>query len=206
MKKNLNKEIIIETTMNLIIEKNGSQNITIRDIAKSLNCSHPNIYNYYSDLDELRWDCLVYALKDMISTVLSALETSPDQWQRFNCFFKNLTIYSLTHTAWYKLIWFDPMSKDIPEKIKPLLLLPGQNLANMLLDIFPQLKTIENSYEISRILHRYLHGELCINISARITYETEADFSNMIETNCENIMRNFLNQLNNRHTGAKNED
>ncbi len=193
----INKDAIIEKTMILIYQKNGSLNITVRDIAKSLGCSHPNIYNYYNDLNELLWDCLTYALNEMMNYVIPFLNLSNEPKEKFKIFFDSLLNFALDHISWYKLIWYDPMNSEIPEKVKPLLSKPGIYLNNLMLEMFPELLTIESASQISRILHRYIHGELSTVIAARVILENKEEFINSVLDNCLLMINMRLNYQNN---------
>jgi AcrR family transcriptional regulator len=193
MKANkLSKEIVIETTIQLILDRQGSQNLTIRDISAALGCSHPNIYNYYQTMQELRWDCLLRVLNIMLESVTQRLTTSPDREERYLDFFAALLDFSLQHIGWYKLIWFDPMEKEIPEHVKPHLAAPSIWLGKFVYELYPELGSLEQASRTIMMIHRYFHGEIATLISLRSPFEEEAVLQKRVLTNCWLLLNNRL--------------
>lgn len=162
----LSKEKIINKTLELIVENNSSQALNIRQIARSLNCSHANIYNYYSGIEELRWDCLGEALIRMLEIVEKDLENCSSD-KKFASFLHTWIKYGINNTGLYRLIWFDEFKGDIPENIKKIISIPMQELCNFLIEEFPHLS---NNTNIKKIAHRiicYTHGEIAVFINQR---------------------------------------
>ncbi len=190
--KKISKEIIVKTAMKIILQKNGSSGLTIRDIAKKLECSHPNIYNYYSSVDELYWDCIIYALNDMQLNVLKKIPLTATNDEKFLWFFAYLLQYSIDHVGWYRLIWFDPIGIPIPDKAIPYVTAPGIKLRDFLLELYPEIKIPDKAEQIARIIHRYFHGELASYITSRVHLETDLVFKLKILKNCFYLMQSFL--------------
>jgi AcrR family transcriptional regulator len=163
----LSKTIIIKTTLELINEKQGSSFVTIREIAKKLNCSHPNIYNYYNSVDMLLWDCLENVMLKMIDTVL--ISTSIVQISdKLKTFFEKLLDFYLNNKGWYNLIWFDHIKGQMPDNIKKIINKPRQEFCIFLQEIYPNYNLTPIAENITDTIHSYIHGQVSRIISGRI--------------------------------------
>ncbi len=56
MKKNISKEQIIDTTLELLKDKSDIRTINLREIARVLGCAHTNLYNYFPSFQDLLWE------------------------------------------------------------------------------------------------------------------------------------------------------
>lgn len=168
----LSKTIIIKTTLELINEKQGSSFVTIREIAKKLNCSHPNIYNYYNSVDMLLWDCLENVMLKMIDTVL--ISTSIVQISdKLKTFFEKLLDFYLNNKGWYNLIWFDHIKGQMPDNAKKIINKPRQEFCIFLQEIYPNYNLTPIAEDITDTIHSYIHGQVSRIISGRIFIQNQ---------------------------------
>lgn len=191
----INKDMIMRAALKLILEHNSSASLTIRDVAKELGCSHPNIYNYYSSMLELRWDCLLRAMEEMMEHTARNLTPEGDSDTRFQQFFLVLCAYFLEHPGYYRLIWFDPMGESIPEHAVPRLQAPGLRLRDFALNLYPELGNPQVAAESMLMIHRYFHGEMSTIISGRVIPEDFETIKKRVAHNCLWLMHAFIKEI-----------
>jgi len=165
--KNITREQIISATLNLIEQKQGREGLTIREISRNLGCSHPNIYNYYSSLDNLLWDVLELILETMMEFVLSRINSGMNRDEQFQTFISGIVTFSLNNTGWYKLLWFEDIKGDIPEKTAVKVKVPSQKFAEFVLSRYPEIGNLGNAVQAASIIHSYMHGEISKYITHR---------------------------------------
>lgn len=99
------KELIIETTINLVAE-NGLEGFSTRDIAKPLGISHTNIYSHFGSKDDLLRECYLTINKEIARlfsscviteemTIEEVFEYVHEQWKRYFRFMLNNGNHSL---------------------------------------------------------------------------------------------------------------
>jgi AcrR family transcriptional regulator len=191
----INKDMILQAALKLILEQGGSAALTIRDVAKELGCSHPNIYNYYSSMLELRWDCLLWALETMMEHARQHLSPDGDSDTRFKQFFLVLSSYFLEHPAYYRLIWFDPMGDSVPDYALPRLQEPSLRLRDFALELYPELGNPQTAAETMLLIHRYFHGEMSAIISGRVLPEDFMTITKRVAHNCLWMMRACITDI-----------
>lgn len=191
----INKDMILQAALKLIEEKKSSNAITIRDVAKELGCSHPNIYNYYPSMLDLRWDCLLWVLSAMMEHTGKHMTQEGDNDARFKQFFQVLSSYFLKHPSYYRLIWFDPMGERIPEHVLPYLQEPSQRLRDFALELYPELGNPQTAAETMLMIHRYFHGEMSVIISGRMIPEDYEITIKRVAHNCLWMMRACINDI-----------
>lgn len=191
----LNKDMILHAALRLISKQGGSAALTIRDVAKELGCSHPNIYNYYSSMLALRWDCLLWAINEMLEETARNLSEEGDSDTRFKQFFLFLCSYFLERQDHYRLIWFDPMGEAVPDYALPSLQAPGLRLRDYALNLYPQLGNPQVAAESMLMIHRYFHGEMSAIISGRVPLEDANTVKKRVAHNCLWLMRAFIKEI-----------
>ncbi len=167
MSKNIDKKQIISAAAALIKEKNGSRNMTIRDIAGRLGCSHPNIYNYYHSVDEMLWDVLEVVLLTMIDTVMSKVDMESSGEQKLEVFIYELITFYLNNPGWYSLVWFDELNGKMPAKTKKIIIAPRAKFCEFLGEVYPDVRDIEIFNGIGDVVHNYIHGQMARYINGR---------------------------------------
>ena len=166
-RKNVNKEIIIETTLRLIEEKGGIKDVNLREIAKNIGCAHTNLYNYFNSLDEIFWESLGHVILKMINYVDTNLSNETDPEEKFYLILSNIIDFSLDHPGWYRLIWLEAIDGKPSSEVNKILHLPSQGFNEMLIKLSNDKLSEEKANLIGDILLTYLHGELCKWINNR---------------------------------------
>ncbi|MBW9153485.1 TetR/AcrR family transcriptional regulator [Clostridium estertheticum] len=166
-KKDINKEIIIKTTLRLIGENEGIKDVNLRGIAKKIGCSHTNLYNYFSSLDEIFWEALGYVLLKMIDYVEIGLDSESNSEENFYLYLSNIIDFSMDHPGWYRLIWLESIGGSPSPEVIKILHKPNQKFCDALIKASSDNFSKEKAKFISDILHSYSHGELCKWINDR---------------------------------------
>lgn len=163
----ISKEIILQTTLNLIDENGGIKNVTLRAIAKKLGCTHTNLYNYFNSLDEIFWESLGKVLLKMIDYVGANLDTETDPEENFYLVLSNIIDFSMEHLGWYKLIWLETIGGKPSSEVTKILGAPSEGFNAGLINASNNKLSKEKANLIGEVLHSYLHGELCKWINNR---------------------------------------
>lgn len=166
-KKNVNKDIVIETALQLIDEKGGIKDVNLREIAKTLGCAHTNLYNYFSSLDEIFWEALGQALLHMMKYSEDHSVQNLESKDEFYLFLTNYIEFSLDHPGWYRLIWLEPIGGSPSEKVMMIMQKPSEDFIQEIIHVSNNELSLEEADTIGDILHGYLHGELCKYINKR---------------------------------------
>lgn len=75
------KDYIVKA--NELINNNGIDSVSIRKLAKEMNCSSANLYRYFSNLDELIYYAQLTELKDYITSLNAAEKIWENVWERY---------------------------------------------------------------------------------------------------------------------------
>ena len=164
MKNNKNavsKEIILENTLRLIDENGGINNVTLRDIAKSIGCAHTNLYNYFNSLDEIFWEALGKGLLMMMNYANTGTSIEIDPKEKFYLLLSNIIDFSMDHPGWYKLIWSESIGGNPSREVIKILQEPSQGFNVGIMKASNNKIPEEKAILIGDILHGYLHGEVC---------------------------------------------
>jgi len=188
----VSKDQIVRTAIRLIEEHKDVSKVNLREIARIIGCSASNIYNYYNSYEELLSDAQICIFKEHIAVPsFEAFEIEKDAEDILKKSIKNTVTFALEHPGLYRLIYLDgnlPESKEIVNVIK-------QNRVRAIGLIKKlSLKDIDEkeAYRISKILHAYLHGEICRMISGRIISETEDSYKKEVYTNALLIIEKLV--------------
>ncbi|WP_291578853.1 TetR/AcrR family transcriptional regulator [Clostridium sp. UBA6640] len=187
-KKRVSKEIILETTLNLIDKTEGTKDVTLRDIAKKVGCAHTNLYNYFSSLDEIFWEALGQVLLIMMDYSSNGLSNEKDDEEKFFLILSNLIDFSMEHPGWYRFIWLESIGGNPSSEVNKILNKPGEGFSDF---IKMSNKNISNerANSIGNILHSYLHGELCKWINNRSFINTREETKAIILSNLKYLYK-----------------
>lgn len=176
MAKNITKELIIEKSIELI-KKNGSgQNVNLREIARELGCNHTNLYNYFGSLENLLAETMKALIVKLRSNTLSeGSALLPDEEIRM--FINRLLNFAFENQGLYRFLWFDNPNMQNIDKILEDTIRPEKMLYQSISSIAGTKYTEKKIYEITGILHSYIHGEISKYLYNR-NVETDKDILN----------------------------
>ena len=159
----------IDTTLELIAEKGGSQEVNLREIARRVGCAHTNVYNYFANLDDLMWAAFRRELKHYGGYLIRNLDDSLSPDEFIHRLITNLASYPQENPGGYRFIASDPIDLEtIPEDI----LVSVSGMKDWLFDV---LETVhapgldrEDAARISNIVLAYIDGETLNLINGRV--------------------------------------
>lgn len=158
----------IDTTLELIAEKGGSQGVNLREVARRMGCAHTNVYNYFSSFDELLWATFRRVLDDYEGHLFSGADDSLTGDELLEKLITSLVDYPQQHPGWYRFIGSDPISAgDFPADILDKVV----EMKQRLLATFRRCAPITDpavSDEACNIIYAYIDGETFNLINERV--------------------------------------
>ncbi|MEQ8156455.1 MAG: TetR/AcrR family transcriptional regulator [Clostridiaceae bacterium] len=192
IKKNICKELIIETTLGLIEEKRGTKDVNLREIAKNIGCAHTNLYNYFNSLDDIFWEALGQVMLKMIDYVDTNLADVKDPEEKFYLMLSNIIDFSMEHPGWYKLIWFESISGKPSFEVNEMLSKPRKGFNAILLEACNNKISEEKVNLTSEIILTYLHGELSKWINHRGERQSKEETKMKILSNLKLLIKSLI--------------
>lgn len=190
MQNKITKELIIEKTLELIKENEGSIHVNLRKIAKELGCNHTNIYNYFSS----REDLLLHTMIDLINQIRKSgiiKDNTSSAENIIKTYTKYIISFAVNNSGWYKFIWFENFNKSDLDKFLGEYVRPEFIMKEPLEAMLPNLSQNEIRH-ILMLMHGYIHGEISKYICSRSTIESEEDLSNIIIANIDFLLQNII--------------
>lgn len=192
-KKEISKELIINTTLQLIEKTGGIKDVNLRGIAKEIGCAHTNLYNYFSNFDEIIWESLGYILLKMINYVdLKSVSTDNDEDKLYSVL-EAILKFSLMHPGWYRLIWLETIEGEPSPQIAEILIRPTEGLNTLIIKASGGTVTDEKANKIANILYSYLHGEVCKWINGRMPTSSKDDIITITMSNLKLLYKLLVN-------------
>ncbi len=183
-KKHLNKEIILEKTLEMIQKEEGITGLNLRSIAKELNCSHQNFYNYFKDFNDLLWNATAEAILILSRTIFVG--------KTIESLVSNYIDFAFENRGLYKLIWYETIKSEMPEEIKDLMNIPAIKSMEIIQNSFTreEVETYKNTISVSVA---YVHGELAMALNGRIEVNEEnyPQWKKRVEENSLKIFYNL---------------
>jgi AcrR family transcriptional regulator len=172
---------LAELTLSLIERTGGLRQVNLREVARLANCSHTNVYNYFGSFEDLLWATLDLAIERLVAHTESAMEGQTRPEGMFRVFIDSQVEFALSHPGCYRFIWLEGLSGTPPaqvaERIQRTSRLFAETVRNT---VAPTAKpaTVERA---ARIIHGYLHGEICKLICARLVGPMGADQARQVQ-------------------------
>ncbi len=162
------------TVLEMLDQGTAVREVNLRTVARRVGCAHTNAYNYFASLEELLWWSLREALEQMVRGADAGAGQptgTADPLLRYIDF-------ALEHPEWYRLVWLVPLNGPPPPEVLAYLPIPGQMLGEWLGGYLAERGAVPQEADVqegARILHRYIHGELAIRTTGRLS-EPAAQF------------------------------
>ncbi len=158
----------IDTTLELIAEKGGSQDVNLREVARRMGCAHTNVYNYFSSFGDLLWASFRRVLDDYEAHLFSEVDDSLSGEELLRRVITRLVAYPQLHPGWYRFIGSDPISAgDFPTDIL-------QRVVDMKQQLFATFRRCAPDTdpavadEACNIIYAYIDGETFNLINERV--------------------------------------
>jgi len=180
-------ERFVETTLALIAETDGSQDVNLREISRRVGCAHTNLYNYYPTYQDLLWEAFRRVLVLYGEFVVGGLDDSVEPDEYLRRLITNLATYPEQHPGLYRFIASDPISvEEVPGDI----LEAVAQMKSWLTETFAAVSrgtTAEASQHASDIVLAYIDGETLNLINGRVV--PGEDVRGRVVTNATRLFR-----------------
>ncbi|MDJ0768211.1 MAG: TetR/AcrR family transcriptional regulator [Ilumatobacter sp.] len=103
-------ERFVDVTLELIEEQGGSQNLSLREVARRVGCAPTNVYNYFDGLPGLLWEALRRAVIHYAHAVANGLDDDAPPLDFLRHVVANLITYAREHPGLYRFISWDPIN------------------------------------------------------------------------------------------------
>lgn len=113
-KKDISREQIIDTALELLRDKRELKDLNLRQIARTLGCAHTNLYNYFSSYTDLLWAAHAALLDLAMAELRESLARQGSPAVRLEEFFRTVARFYLDNTGWFRLAWLEYIGEDRP--------------------------------------------------------------------------------------------
>ena len=179
MKKNITKEQIVETALELMRDKKDLRGLNLREIARTLGCAHTNLYNYFPSYNDLLWEThatLQEIFMDMLMKKLVAANTAE---MRLAYFFEAFVDTYMDNKGWFRLAWHESVGGERPGRDIEATEATNEALNKRLSGIWKEIYgDYPNADTTKRVLHNthcYIVGEISNFILGRGLIENETE-------------------------------
>jgi AcrR family transcriptional regulator len=111
------EDLLLEHTIALIAEKEGSLGVNMREVARRAGFAHTNVYNYFGSFDALLWEAFRRVLAMYGDYLEQGLASGLAAGEYLRRLITNLVSYPLEHSGLYRFIGSDPIGPDFPADI-----------------------------------------------------------------------------------------
>jgi len=191
-KKQVTRELIIQTTVHLIDNSNELKDVNLREIARVIGCAHTNLYNYFDSLDDIIWEALGSVLKMMMENTGVNLSNKTTRREQFITILSNYIDFSMMHPGWYRLIWLNEMGGAPSDEIRAILSMPANKFVEAICELGNTQIPLEKAVTTADIVHGYLHGEVCKIINKRSTYADQQLEKDRIMSNLQILLDTLI--------------
>lgn len=161
-------ERFIDTTLELIAEKGGSQGVNLREVARRMGCAHTNVYNYFDSFDDLLWSAFRRVLDDYGAHWMYGLDEAQTPDNHLILLVTNLVTYPQRNPGLYRFIGSDPISAgEFPADILATVVEMKQQLFAAFRHCAPEVDHAVVD-EACDIVYAYIDGETFNLINQRV--------------------------------------
>lgn len=162
----IGRQAFIDEVLRLLDEGVPTRELTLRRVAKALGCAHTNAYNWFKSQQDLLWFALGSALERLLSCTPE--EQMPLLSEPGNLI-ERYVGFVLQHPAWFRLIWMEELSSEMPVELEPILAMPSQIMARWLKRSAPAHLSDEDVTAVGYLLFSFMHGRLCLSVTNRMS-------------------------------------
>jgi len=150
------KEEILEAALQIIVE-DGFQNLSMRNIAEKLGMTAANIYNYYTNKDELYILIRTRGFELYYEYLNTAYRKHDNHHDRLRAMIRAYIDFGISYPSYYDIMFTDretPKFNDyFGTEMEPLSFMEKQT-------------ALKSFYLVFNTIHHYLRGEGCSEVDA----------------------------------------
>lgn len=159
----------LEQVLVLIDRAGGSQGINMREVSRSLGYAHTNAYNYFKNLEDLRWKALEVTIERQLQHTKQAMTPTPsDQDMALKMPIGKQFDFAFEHPGWYRFIWLEALPGHPPDPVILAITRAGLEFIGMVASCATRKFSEDRAMEMGDLFHIFLHGALCKVIARRV--------------------------------------
>jgi AcrR family transcriptional regulator len=193
VKKDITKEQIVETALELMRNKSDLRGLNLREIARTLGCSHTNLYNYFPSYNDLLWEAHVAILKISVEMLTKKLDIADTPELRLVYFFEAFVEMYLDNKGWFRLAWHEYIDGDRPQRdietIAEINKMLNQHLAEIWKELYGQYPNADDTKRVLHNTHCYIVGEISNYLLGRGLIENETELKAYITLEAVSMFR-----------------
>lgn len=193
MKKNITKEQIAETALELMRNKSDLRGLNLREIARTLGCAHTNLYNYFSSYNDLLWETHAAIQEIFMKMLTKKLDIANTAELRLSYFFEAFVEMYLDNKGWFRLAWHEYIDGDRPqgdvETTETTNKMLNQHIADIWKELYGQYPNADTTKRVLHNTHCYIVGEISNYLLGRGLIENEAELKAYITREAVNMFR-----------------
>lgn len=162
------KSKLIEITCQMIEQNNGSAHINMRAVARQAGCAHTNVYNYFASFNDLLYAAMFRVMEKIVQYTQKQVGTIAQTMDHFPAFIYAQIDFAFQFPGLFRFFWLDSLpGEPVPEEVKRFGLELKKRFAELVFNCSNGKLARDEAFEVSIILHSYLHGEICKLITGR---------------------------------------
>ena len=162
-------ERFIETTLALIAEEGGSQNVNLRQVSRRLGCAHTNLYNYFASYEDLLWAAFRRAICIYGDFLVRGLDDNLAPGEYLRRVVSNLAAFPVEQPGLFRFVGSDPINPDrIPDDILDAVGAMKTWLFEVMRTVYGGDADPEDAASVSNIVLAYIDGETLNLINGRM--------------------------------------
>lgn len=193
MKKDITKERIVETALELMRDKSDLQGLNFREVARTLGCAHTNLYNYFPSYNDLLWETHIAVQEIFMKTLNDKLQDVNEAELRLTYFFEAFVNMYLENKGWFRLSWQEYIGGERPRRDIEMTEETNRSLNTHVSKIWKDLTgEYPDTDQTSRVLHNthcYIVGEVSNYLLGRGLIENETELKTYITLEAVRIFK-----------------
>lgn len=196
MKKNITKNQIVETALELMQNKNDLRGLNLREIARTLGCAHTNLYNYFPSYNDLLWETQATLLEMFMEILTEKIKNANSAELKLNFFFKAFVDMYMDNKGWFRLAWHEYVEGERPQRDIEATEKTNAELNRHIAEIWKELSgEYPDAEQTKRVLHNthcYIVGEISNYLLRRGLIENEVELKTYITDEAIRMFRLYL--------------
>jgi AcrR family transcriptional regulator len=192
MKKDISRDGIIKTALQIVEEKEGVTGVNFREIARRLNCAHTNLYNYFDSLEDILWAAQEEIQKKIRLRLQKSFAEPCSANEKINSFFEVFLDAYLAHKGWFYLSWMENIGERPKSHYRHTVETADEftiKLSDVSAGVFNKQIPQDKMRMILHDIHCYLHGEVAIFTAERGIFSDPADFKKYVLARCAKLLK-----------------
>lgn len=181
--KELSKKMVLDEARKLFATE-GYSNVSMRQLAKQMECSHGAIYYHYKNKAEVFYNLVIEDFSLLNHTIDAIIHTENNAWEKIEKLLLSFIRFGLTHQNHYAIMF---LTKD--KEIQHLLQNDSNKIYEKLINSLNELTESKLNPALIWSIFLSLHGFITFYINSDISYE---DVEGLADFYVKNIMKTLV--------------